>query len=77
MVAANIYNDSVSIINLTNLTVIGELDLRPGIINPANAGVAGGEYPFGVAVAENNTAYISSERDREIDVVDFSNPRQR
>lgn len=46
-----------------------ELDLRPG------NGLAGGEYPFWVVVTGNGTqakpytAYVSSLRDREIDVV--------
>jgi len=46
-----------------------ELDLRPG------NGLPGGEYPFGVAITGNGsesapyTAYVSSLRDREIDVV--------
>jgi YVTN family beta-propeller protein len=61
-----------------------ELDLRPGKAIPspapgipaAMAGTPGGEYPFGVVVAggvtggvPNWTAYVSSLRDREIDVV--------
>ena len=43
-----------------------ELDLRPG------QGVAGGEYPFWIAMTGTGsatTAYVSSLRDREIDVV--------
>jgi len=32
--------------------VITELDLRPGKINPAQKGVAGGEYPYGVVFTE-------------------------
>ena len=32
----------------------------------------GGEYPFRVTIKGNNTAYISSSRDREIVVVDFT-----
>ncbi|MGD0415887.1 MAG: putative Ig domain-containing protein [Terriglobales bacterium] len=46
-----------------------ELDLRPG------NGLPGGEYPFWVAMTSNGpaatpyTAYVSSLRDREIDVV--------
>jgi YVTN family beta-propeller protein len=45
-----------------------ELDLRPG------SGLPGGEYPFWVAITGNGstvpyTAYVSSLRDREIDVV--------
>jgi len=74
LVAANIYNDSVSVIGLPGLGVLGELDLRPGIIDPSKSGVAGGENPFGVAIRNNTTAYVSSQRDREIDVVDISKP---
>ena len=50
--------------------VAGELDLRPGKSDPAKKGVAGGEYPEWVAIKGNDTAYVSSERDREIVVVD-------
>jgi YVTN family beta-propeller protein len=71
LVAANFYNDSVSIITLAS-KAITEVQLRPGEINSANSGVPGGEYPFGVAVAGNSTAYISSVRDREIDVVSLT-----
>lgn len=66
LVVANCYNDSVSIINLRSRSVVSEIDLRPGKVNPANAGVAGGEYPFWIAIKGNETAYISSLRDREI-----------
>ena len=74
LVAANFYNDSISVVDLESCAKIGELDLRPGIINTAQSGVAGGENPFGIAIKGNNTAYVSSERDREIDVVDISAP---
>jgi YVTN family beta-propeller protein len=73
LVVDNYYNDSISI--LTNKsgvwTKTSELDLRPGKINSANSGVPGGEYPFWVVIKGNDTAYISSIRDREIDVVDL------
>jgi YVTN family beta-propeller protein len=72
LVAANFYNDSISIVDLDSRAKIGEVDLRPGIINAAQSGIAGGESPFGVAIKGDSTAYISSERDREIDVVDIS-----
>ncbi len=49
-----------------------ELDLRPGKNNSADSGKPGGEYPFWVTVKGNNTAYVSSARDREIVVVDFT-----
>lgn len=74
IVVADYYNDSISI--LTNTagawSKTGELDLRPGKINPANSGVPGGEYPFWVSIKGNSTAYISSLRDREIDVVSLA-----
>jgi YVTN family beta-propeller protein len=40
----------------------------------AAAESAHGRSPFGVAIKGNTTAYISSERDREIDVVDIAQP---
>ena len=52
-----------------------ELDLRPGKAVHPTPGIAGGEYPFWVAMTGDGsqatpyTAYVSSLRDREIDVV--------
>jgi YVTN family beta-propeller protein len=66
LLVANHQNDSVSLIDLETKKVLAELDLRPGKINPAQKGVAGGEYPFGVVFASDNKAYVSSLRDREI-----------
>ncbi len=74
LVAADVYNDAISLVDLDSDSKVGEFDLRPGIIDAAQSGVAGGESPFGVAVKGNTVAYISSERDREIDVVDISSP---
>ena len=71
LLVANVYNDSVSLVNLATGTVSGELDLRPGVENPADNGVPGGETPFWIAI-HGNTAYVTSERDREIDVLDIS-----
>jgi YVTN family beta-propeller protein len=69
LVVANYLNDSVTLIDLSARAKIGEVDLRPGIADPSKAGVAGGEYPFWVAVKGNEKAYVSSVRDREIVVV--------
>jgi hypothetical protein len=71
LVVANYYNDSISILtnSASGWSKTGELDLRPGKINPANSGTPGGEYPLWVSILGNSTAYISSIRDREIDVV--------
>jgi YVTN family beta-propeller protein len=66
LLVANYENDSVSLINLVNRTVITELDLRPGKINPIQSGVPGGEYPFWVVFKGDEKAYVSSQRDREI-----------
>jgi DNA-binding beta-propeller fold protein YncE len=54
-----------------------ELDLRPGkAASSATPGTPGGEYPFWVVMAGNSgpgaTAYVSSLRDREIDVVNLA-----
>jgi len=70
---ANHETDSVTSVDLTAGAVLQELDLRPGMINVAQTGVPGGEFPYGVAVKGNSTVYVSSVRDREIDVLNFSN----
>jgi len=71
LVVANYYNDSVSVLDPDAGTVLGELDLRPGKSGGAT-GTPGGENPFWVAVKGNDTAYVGSQRDREVDVVDIS-----
>jgi YVTN family beta-propeller protein len=79
LAVANYYNDSITVFAggyghwaMTN----PNLDLRPGkaATNP-QPGVPGGEYPFWVAIKGNGAsaaAYVSSIRDREIDVVNLS-----
>ncbi|MHB1591855.1 MAG: bifunctional YncE family protein/alkaline phosphatase family protein, partial [Sulfuricella sp.] len=69
MLVANFENDSVSEIDLTKGEVLHELDLRPGKINPAEAGVPGGEFPYWVAYKGNHKAYVTSMRDREVVVL--------
>ena len=66
----NRYNDSVSVLNLASRSVISEQDLRPGKSGGVS-GSPGGEYPNSVAIAGTRTAYVSSERDREIVVLDI------
>jgi len=72
LVVANYANDSISVVDLGTRQEIAEVDLRPGKIDPAEAGVPGGEYPYWVAIAGTQKAYVSSVRDREIVVVDLS-----
>lgn len=70
-VVANRMNDSISVVDLASGKLKGELDLRPGRNDPKKAGVAGGEYPYWVQL-KGDTAYVSSQRDREIVVVDLT-----
>src|SRR5262249_50408053 len=75
LVVVNNYNDSISVIDTTTHTVRYEHDLRPFFAN--NEGVAGGvggTFPFAVVVKGNGTAYVSSDRDREVIAVDISSP---
>ena len=72
LVVANYENDSISIVSTQTRTKLNELDLRPGRNNPADSGIAGGEFPFWVAIKGNDTAYVSSVRDREIVVVNIA-----
>ncbi|HEY4114476.1 MAG TPA: bifunctional YncE family protein/alkaline phosphatase family protein [Rhizomicrobium sp.] len=71
-VIADRYNDAITVVDLAARKAIAELDLRPGKIDPAKRGVAGGEYPYWVQIAGNATAYITSQRDHEVDVVDIA-----
>jgi DNA-binding beta-propeller fold protein YncE len=73
LVVANNYNDSISVIDTQTRTVRYEHDLRPYLAsNEGTSGVAGGTFPFAVAVKGNGTAYVSSDRDREVVVLDIS-----
>jgi YVTN family beta-propeller protein len=76
LAVANIYNDSISVIDTPTNTVRFEYDLRP-YNTSGTSGVAGGETPFTVAVTGtlaggNMVAYVSSIRDREVDVVNIN-----
>lgn len=77
LLVTNYENDSVSLVDLDRSTLISELDLRPGKLEPALTGVAGGEYPFDVVFKGAHTAYVSSQRDREIDVINISDRAPR
>ena len=72
LLVANHINDSVSLCDLGSRKVISELDLRPGVIDPAKAGVIGGAYPFWTVVKGNDKAYVSVMRDREIIVLSLA-----
>jgi YVTN family beta-propeller protein len=75
VVVANYENDSVSIVDLATRAV-SELDLRPGKIDATKSGQPGGEYPYWIEV-KGNKAYISSQRDREVVVLDLASATVR
>ena len=67
LVVANNYNDSVSVIDLASGSVRYEYDLRPYAAgNEGTPGGVGGTFPFAVVIKGNTTAYVSSERNREV-----------
>lgn len=68
---ANLFNDSLSLVDLARHRVIAERDLRPGTEIPARTGVPGGETPFWVVARDAASAYVGSLRDREIDLAAF------
>ncbi len=72
LVVANYENDSISVVDLATLAVRA-IDLRPGKVNPADVGKAGGEFPLDVVLKGNDLAFVSSVRDREVVVVDLAN----
>jgi YVTN family beta-propeller protein len=74
LVVANNYNDSITVIDTATGTRRYEHDLRPFFAgNEGTAGGVGGTYPFGVVV-RGATAYVSSDRNREVIAVDISSP---
>ena len=73
LVVANNYNDSISVIDTATRLVRYEHDLRPFFArNEGQNGRPGGTFPFAVVMKGDDTAYISSDRDREVVVVDVS-----
>lgn len=43
------------------------------MIDPERTGIPGGEFPYWVSIKGDDLAYVSSLRDREIDVVKIAN----
>ncbi len=64
LLVANLQNDSVSLVDLASGTV-REQDLRPGKLDPAKAGLAGGTFPRAVVWTAGDRAWVVSQRDRE------------
>lgn len=74
LVVADYENDAITVLHsgADGWAISAELDLRPGKSDPAQAGIAGGEFPFWVAIRGNDTAYVSSVRDRQVVVVSLA-----
>jgi YVTN family beta-propeller protein len=72
-VAANNYNDSISVIDTATGTVRYEYDLRPFATSGAPNGTKGGTFPFSV-VLKGNVAYVGADRDREVVAVNVGTP---
>ncbi len=72
LVVANMLYDSVTIVDLQSRTLVGDVDLRPGVADPQLAGTPGGSYPFWVAIKGTDKAYVTSQRDREIVVLSLA-----
>jgi YVTN family beta-propeller protein len=73
LVAANNYNDSISVIDTATGTVRYEYDLRPYATSGAPNGTKGGTFPFSV-VLNGTIAYVGCDRDREVVIVNVANP---
>jgi len=71
IVAANNYNDSISVIDTALGKVRYEYDLRPYATSGAPNGTKGGTFPYS-AVLKGATAYVGSDRDREVVVVNVA-----
>ncbi len=71
LVVANHENDSISVVDVRSRTKVDELDLRPGTMHAADEGKPGGAYPFWVAMKGETKVYITSQRDRQVVVVDI------
>ncbi len=74
LLVANLQNDSVSLIDITT-GQSREIDLRPGKSDRKQRGKPGGSYPFWVAIKGNDTAFVSSLRDRELVVIELHSGR--
>jgi DNA-binding beta-propeller fold protein YncE len=71
LVAANNYNDSISVIDTATGTVRFEYDLRPFATSGAADGTKGGTFPYAV-VLNGPVAYVGADRDREVIAVDIA-----
>lgn len=71
LVAANNYNDSISVIDTASRTVLYEYDLRPFATSGAQAGTKGGTFPYSV-VLKGPVAYVGCDRDREVVAVNIA-----
>ena len=72
LLAANLENDSVSLVDLDRGAPAAELDLRPGVIDPARSGTPGGTFPQPLAWVSAARAWVGTLRDRELIALDIA-----
>src|SRR5580693_2407202 len=73
LVAANNYNDSISVVDTATATVRYESDLRPYASSGAPNGTQGGTFPYSV-VLNGTVAYVGCDRDREVVAMNVASP---
>jgi YVTN family beta-propeller protein len=73
LVAANNYNDSISVVDIPTAKVRYEYDLRPFATSGSPNGTKGGTFPYSV-VLNGAVAYVGADRDREVIAVDVASP---
>ena len=74
LLAANYQNDSVTLVDVSSGDVLAEQDLRP-TAGPDGQPRPGGSFPRSVAWASNREAYVGSQRDREIILLQIDEKR--
>jgi DNA-binding beta-propeller fold protein YncE len=75
LLAANLQNDSVSLVDLERGAAVTELDLRPGVLDPARSGTPGGTFPQPVTWTSNGRAWVGTLRNREVIGLDVAGDR--
>jgi len=70
LAVSNMENDSITLVETRTLTIVDEIDLRPGKNSYKMQGVPGGEFPFGLVFADKKI-YVASMRDYELVVLTY------
>jgi DNA-binding beta-propeller fold protein YncE len=77
LLVADYQNDAVTLLDAADGKVLDELDLRPGVIDPAAGPRPGGTFPRAVSFVSNEKAYVAVQRDREVLALGLAGDRLR